>query len=739
LENDYNFNWNLFYGINDSIINLLADKDLKLISRVTSPFGCLKTDTFLITVDYPIKFLSSTGNQFCVGDTNLIDAKYNQKLISKFEYGINPDLLGTPQGGTITNTCSYIDNKSLYFSGQNYRYIRTKNLDLTNGGEIAFYFTFGSLPCDPAEINENVEVQYSVDGINYITIKTLYYNEYNSLTQILIPIPEEARTSNTIIQWRQYNFSDIDQDVWMLDEVAIDVSVSADLVNQIWFDENNNAIDISNLGISGDTTFYVEFSQIDNYCPNNRDTVTINVTDLHLKAINDTILCSVDGFQINAEVFPIDNTIISWNNASFISNPSILNPTILNNSNFTFIITATNGSCSKKDTVNISNYDATKFNFENEYEICNQDSLLFDLSAIDNVSFSPANYGNLIGSTLLLFPDTNYNYIINYSNQFNCNYEAQFLIKVKNIPNVIILEDTILCPNFSINIPMQNTKAGESYLWNWGLSWNNGEQSNEVELLYPDEYSLISSNECGSDYDTFNLYNYTIQPINLGNDLTLCENEIYTLSPFIPLGATFEWSDGTLDPTMTITAPTTVSIIVIDSNSCQQVDNISITYTEIDTSVYISQNTIYSNENAATYQWIFCNPFQSINGAIYQTYSPVENGQYALIITKNSCSDTSTCILFDKLNFDNLIEYENLNNFTYYPNPTKSNFVIEFSSEIKNLTVDVNDVTGRKMKSFDYYLVKKIDIKIDEYSEGIYFINLKNEYSSVNFEIIKKN
>lgn len=63
-----------------------------------------------------------------------------------------------------------------------------------------------------------------------------------------------------------------------------------------------------------------------------------------------------------------------------------------------------------------------------------------------------------------------------------------------------------------------------------------------------------------------------------------------------------------------------------------------------DTTLTISNGTLTVGEVGASYQWIFCSTVNyPINNAINQTYNPIFGGEYAVIINKNGCSDTSQC------------------------------------------------------------------------------------------------
>ncbi len=78
---------------------------------------------------------------------------------------------------------------------------------------------------------------------------------------------------------------------------------------------------------------------------------------------------------------------------------------------------------------------------------------------------------------------------------------------------------------------------------------------------------------------------------------------------------------------------------------CDSTISISLTINNVDTSVTVSDPIITSNANGATYQWIDCTSGNAINGATAQSFMAPMNGSYAVAVTQNNCTDTSSCHL----------------------------------------------------------------------------------------------
>lgn len=111
----------------------------------------------------------------------------------------------------------------------------------------------------------------------------------------------------------------------------------------------------------------------------------------------------------------------------------------------------------------------------------------------------------------------------------------------------------------------------------------------------------------------------------------------------------------------------------------------------IDVTLTASSSSITANQNGATYQWIDClNSNAPINGATNQSYSPTANGDYAVIVTMGSCSDTSGCT-----SFVTGITTTELLAFAVYPNPTSGQVTLQLPQAMEDASFDVFNATGQ--------------------------------------------
>lgn len=96
------------------------------------------------------------------------------------------------------------------------------------------------------------------------------------------------------------------------------------------------------------------------------------------------------------------------------------------------------------------------------------------------------------------------------------------------------------------------------------------------------------------------------------------------------------------------------SFVDASGNTTTQAQNIFIQ--SIDTDVTQINSDLYVDQDNAQYQWLDCdNELINIPGETNQLFSPINQGNYAVQVVYNGCTDTSNCIFFlDNLSIDEI-------------------------------------------------------------------------------------
>ncbi|HNW70239.1 MAG TPA: kelch repeat-containing protein [Bacteroidales bacterium] len=142
--------------------------------------------------------------------------------------------------------------------------------------------------------------------------------------------------------------------------------------------------------------------------------------------------------------------------------------------------------------------------------------------------------------------------------------------------------------------------------------------------------------------------------VSLNTNVTVIGATIYALAS----GASYQWLDcdngyAVLPNDTNQSYTPTVSgnyAVIVTQNSCSDTsDCMAVDICDaLNTNVTVIGATIYALASGASYQWLDCdNGFAVIPNDTNQSYTPAGSGNYAVIVTQNSCSDTSVCTAVD--------------------------------------------------------------------------------------------
>jgi predicted outer membrane repeat protein len=251
--------------------------------------------------------------------------------------------------------------------------------------------------------------------------------------------------------------------------------------------------------------------------------------------------------------------------------------------------------------------------------------------------------------------------------------------------------DSILTLNLTIKQPTNNTltqSACSSYALNSQTYTASG------------VYTQTLTNAAGCD--SILTLNLTVkQPTSRTLTQSACNSytlnsQVYTLS-------------GTYTQTLTNAA------------GCDSIVTLNLTIDNINSSVSQSGLVLTANENGASYQWIDCNNGnQPVPGANAQSFSVTANGSYAVIVTKNACTQTSSCTTISTVGMPDLTV---LNTVNLYPNPNTGIFTIELNTT-DEIMLAIYDVLGKEIyhETLAGHL-HTIDLKGQ--NAGVYFVKIK--------------
>lgn len=217
------------------------------------------------------------------------------------------------------------------------------------------------------------------------------------------------------------------------------------------------------------------------------------------------------------------------------------------------------------------------------------------------------------------------------------------------------------------------------------------------------------------------------------NDTTVCKNE--TVAVNIGNQYHYTWSSGDTTNVIAVAQTNTFTISVEDDYGCSATDDITVYVNEPNASFATAQDSVYNfsfspvDVNAANYQWQFGD--DSISNFKLTTHTYDTAGTYVITLTVTDsigCSNFSLDTITIVAPVISGIANPMFNGVKIYPNPFNDYVEIEISNLKPETGFELNDVSGRKIRSGKLKVVKS-KISTQDLEKGIYFIELKWEGS----------
>ncbi len=177
-------------------------------------------------------------------------------------------------------------------------------------------------------------------------------------------------------------------------------------------------------------------------------------------------------------------------------------------------------------------------------------------------------------------------------------------------------------------------------------------------------------------------------------------------------------------------------VIVSDENSCWLVEEFVGQPDAIDVSVDVSSPLLTANLAGSNYQWLDCsNKNSPIAGATGQSFTAVQNGNYAVEITVNGCSNVSDCYAITITSIDALEDNSKPNVF---PNPTKDLINLMFL-DVSIMHVTLLDITGRVLySSASNKIAETQSFDLSEHDKGIYVLSVQFDNGQIYIQKVIK-
>ncbi len=213
--------------------------------------------------------------------------------------------------------------------------------------------------------------------------------------------------------------------------------------------------------------------------------------------------------------------------------------------------------------------------------------------------------------------------------------------------------DSVITLNLILNQPdavTQTVNACGSYTWIDGINYTSSTSSPSVTL----------TNIHGCD---------SVVSLNL-----TISNQTTAGTDIITACSSHQWIDG-VTYTSSTSSPT---YVLTGSNGCDSTVTLNLTIITVNTSVVQNGTTLTAQATSATFLWIDCSTMAIVPGQMSSIFTPTTNGIYAVIVTQNGCSDTSSCFTVSGIDLD---ENDIILKLKVIPNPNHGDFKLIRSDE----------------------------------------------------------
>ncbi len=204
----------------------------------------------------------------------------------------------------------------------------------------------------------------------------------------------------------------------------------------------------------------------------------------------------------------------------------------------------------------------------------------------------------------------------------------------------------------------------------------------------------------------------------------------------LPAGVTATWIANTITISGKPTQSGVFNYSIPLNGGCNPVSATgTITVNSPDISITRSGNVFTAGATGASYQWVDCsNNYTPISGATNQVFTASSSGTYAVIVTQNGCTDTSTCAQLFPTALD---EHKKAGIALVYPNPSQGNLTITLHHTTSYAEVVILNACGQEVFRKQYHQADKLPVNF-EGTPGLYLLKVKTggEETGI-FKIIK--
>ena len=210
-----------------------------------------------------------------------------------------------------------------------------------------------------------------------------------------------------------------------------------------------------------------------------------------------------------------------------------------------------------------------------------------------------------------------------------------------------------------------------------------------------------------------------------------CDSVVRTIVEILPVyddtvtvalcsGENYTFPDGTL--LENVERDTVHTSLLATGQGCDSLVTVHLTVTRVDTGVTVESITLTAVAENASYQWVDCDDnYTPVEGATERSFTPAENGSYAVIVSDGTCSDTSSCHAVTTVGIAGIYADGSLEVF---PVPAHDKVTLRYGDGTLTGTVTLMSVIGKKILSLQVWEASSVEIPLTGLKHGVYFLKV---------------
>lgn len=298
-----------------------------------------------------------------------------------------------------------------------------------------------------------------------------------------------------------------------------------------------------------------------------------------------------------------------------------------------YIVTATLGAVSMKDTVTVSVLPIPASGLDAGYEFCESDTLFVE-GANSTASYLWSD--GTVGNKYAITDEGEYTVVVS---EAGCSIEEKITVIKNLLPHLNLGNDTSICRGAAVIFDAGVSDLSAQYLW------SNGATDAEFEVSETGEYAVtVSSNGCVVA-DTVKLEVKEFPRVDSLPDYLLCDGQKFSIEIDNPNGYLITWNETIVSDTYQSKGVTETILLSVANDECVVYDTAEVVMNNSLTIDLGADKTICeddtlkleANMEDALYEWN--------DGSTSPVIEVTQGGVYAVTVTVDGCSGEDEIIV----------------------------------------------------------------------------------------------